>query len=89
MELRDFPVQVIAHVDGDGTVTPLKFRYEDERSQTHTAQVLKVLKSREVPFVGVEAQVFQCLVREDEQEQVYELKYAFRIHRWTLLRRIA
>ncbi len=85
----NLPIQVIAYVDAQGRLKPLRFRYEDRLSQFHTAYVREVTTRKEITFVGVEAQTFVCRVQEDGLERVYELKYAFRQHRWTILRRIS
>jgi hypothetical protein len=86
---RGLPIQVIAHIDACGRLKPLRFQYEDRQRCKHTAYVREVASFKEIPFVGVEAQTFVCRVREEGMERVYELKYAFRQHQWTLLRRLS
>ena len=87
--MQQQPIQVIAYVDAQGKLMPLRFRYEGADNRCHTAYVREVTARKEITFVGVEAQTFLCRVEEEGVERVYELKYAFRPHRWTLLRQLS
>ena len=88
MTVRNLPIQVIAHWDADGTLRPLRFRYEDEQRQYHTVSVDKITDTRKVDYVGVEALLYLCKGRVDDWDHLYELKYTLRTHKWTLFRQI-
>lgn len=82
------PIQVIALCGADGQLQPLRFRFEDEAHQIHTVQVLEVLDTRTVSYVGIEAFRFLCRAEEEGMGHLFELNYSVRAHRWTIFRKI-
>ena len=52
MTVQNLPIQVIAHCDAEGTLRPLRFRYEDEQQQYHTVYVDKITDTRKVDYVA-------------------------------------
>ena len=85
---KNVPVQMIAHCDADGTMKPLRFRFEDEAHMLHTVQICEVVDSRRVEYVGIEALVYLCKARIDGKERMFELRYTVRAHKWALFREV-
>lgn len=88
MDARNVPVQMIAHCDADGSMQPLRFRFEDEEHMLHTIQISEVVDSRRVEYVGIEALLFLCKAVVDGRERMFELRYTVRAHRWALFREV-
>jgi hypothetical protein len=80
-------VDMIAVCNADGTLLPLRFRFEDGERQIRRVQVLEILSRREIRYVNVEAYEFTCRARTEEQERLMRLRYAIRTHRWSLFQR--
>lgn len=81
------PVDVISVCNADGTIKPLRLRFEDESNQLLRVDIEEVVSTREVQFVGVEATIFLCRATVGEQPWMFELKYTFRTHCWCIHRR--
>ena len=81
------PVDVISVCNADGTIKPLRFRFEDESNQLLRVDIEEVVNTREVQFVGVEAAIFLCRATVGGQPWMFELKYTFRTHCWCIHRR--
>ena len=88
MEQRNIPIQVLSCCSADGQFQPLRFRFEDEEHRLHTVQILEVVDVRNVTYVGIEAFRYLCKAEEDGTRHLYELNYAIRAHRWSLLRKV-
>lgn len=88
MERTMYPVDVISVCSADGQIRPLRLRLDREVGEPVRIDITDVLKITEIPHVGVEAHVFLCRARPYGREMLFELKYTFRSHSWTLLRRI-
>ena len=88
MNDRNMPVQMIAHCDADGSMQPLRFRFEDAEHTLHTVQITQVIDSRRVEYVGMEAYIYLCRAAMWGRERLFELKYTVRTHRWVLFREI-
>ena len=82
------PLQMIAVCDQNGKLEPLRFRYEDVEHCLHTARVTALLDSRAVEYAGAEAFHYVCRAVLEGSEKLFELRYAIRTHRWTLLREL-
>ncbi|MBP3313440.1 MAG: hypothetical protein J6K84_02145 [Oscillospiraceae bacterium] len=88
MDHTHLPIQVISLCGADGQIKPLRFRFEDEAHGLHTVNILEVLDVRNVMYVGIEAFRFLCRGAEDGESHVFELNYAVRSHRWSLLKKV-
>ncbi len=88
MKQKNLPVQVIANCTAEGELLPLRFRYEDEGHRLHTVRIREIADRRRVEYVGIEALQYLCKAVEEGKEQLYELRYTVRSHKWSLLRRI-
>ena len=82
------PVDVISVCSANGDIRPLRFRMEDEAHQLLTVDIDKVISSRFVQFVGIEAQIFLCSATVRERKWLFELKYTIRSHSWCLNRKV-
>ena len=47
---KNVPVQMIAHCGADGSMQPLRFRFEDAEHVLHTVRISEVLDSRRVEY---------------------------------------
>lgn len=77
-------VDMIAICGADGSLQPLRFRFEDRDRGLHRVQVLEVLACREIRYVNVEAYEYTCRTRTEEREELMQVRYAVRAHRWSL-----
>ena len=82
------PVDVISVCSADGTIKPLRLRMEDEEHQLLRIDIEEIISSKEIQYVGIEAQVYLCRARVRGKESVFELKYTIRSHNWCLLRKV-
>lgn len=78
------PIEVIAHYGADGSLEPLRFRYETAEHRLVRVVIDRVISKNEVPYVGVEAFVFLCRATEEERKRMFELRYEVRSHSWAL-----
>jgi hypothetical protein len=77
-------VDMIAVCSADGSLLPLRFRFEDPDRSVRRGQVLEVLACREIKYVSVEAYEYTCRTRLEEREALMHIRYAIRTHRWSL-----
>ena len=89
VERTMYPVDVISVCNADGEIRPLRLRLEKGGQEFVRIDIAEVLKVTEVAHVGVEARIFLCRARPYGRDMLFELKYTFRSHSWTLLRRIS
>lgn len=78
------PIEVIAHCGADGTMEPLRFRYETLDHQLMRVLIDRVVRKEQITHVGAEALVFLCRATEEERQRLFELRYELRSHRWAL-----
>lgn len=83
------PIDMIAWSTEDGTLTPLKFRInEEENRKTKTSKkiikVNKILLKKEEKLAGNRVLVYRCQSTVNKTEKVYELKYEFSTCKWFL-----
>ncbi len=86
MPNRETRIDMISVCSADGTVQPLRFRFEDEEHCRHRVNVLEILSCRELRYRQTEGWVFTCRAQGDEEEHLVELKYVVRAHCWYLFR---
>ena len=82
------PIDVIAVCTSDGQIRPLRLRMEDEQKQLIRVDVDEVVSTKQITYVGVEAQVFLCRATVWGREWLFQLKYTFRSHMWWMLGRV-
>lgn len=88
MERTMYPVDVISVCSAGGDIRPLRLRLEKEAQESVRINIEEVLKVTDISHVGVEARIFLCRAKCFGRTMLFELKYTFRSHSWTLLRRI-
>ena len=86
--LQNANVDMISVCNSDGSMQPLRFRYEDEKQCRHLGRVVEILCCEKVAYVGVEAYVFTCRAVIGEEERLLKLKYSVRGHRWCLVKEL-
>lgn len=77
-------VDMISVCNADGSLLPLRFRFEDREHCVRRVQVLEVLACREIKYVTVEAYEYVCRTRTEDREDLMQVRYAVRSHRWSL-----
>lgn len=82
------PVDVISICSAGGEIRPLRFRMEDEEHQLIRIDIEEIVSSRQIQYVGIEAQIFLCRAFVKGRSALFELRYTIRSHSWCLLRKI-
>ena len=75
--LQSEKVDMISVCNADGSLQPLRFRYEDGDQCRRLGRVLEILCCEQVSYVGVEAYVFTCRAQMGEEEHLLKLKYRY------------
>lgn len=88
MGSRNLPVQVIVHCMADGSLQPLRFRFEDADHVLHTVHIDEIVDCRKVEYMGVDALLFLCKGIFACRERLFELKYTVHTHKWVLFREL-
>ena len=88
MEQNIYPVDVICMCSANGDIRPLRLRMSDDVLGVLRINIDKVISSRSVQYVGIEATIFLCQATVEEKQWVFELKYTIRSHSWSLLRKV-
>ena len=88
MEQKVCPVDVISLCSANGDIRPLRFRMEDEAHQLLRVDIDEVISSRQIQYVGIEAQIFLCRATVNRKKWLFELKYTIRSHSWCLFRKV-
>lgn len=82
------PVDVISMCSAGGEIRPLRFRMEDEDHQLLRVDIEEVISSKQIQYVGIEAQIFLCRASVRGKSTLFELRYTIRSHSWCLLRKV-
>ena len=88
MQSNICPVDVISVCSANGDIRPLRFRMEDEAHRLLRVDIDEVISSRQIQYVGIEAQIFLCRATIAGKQTLFELKYTIRTHSWCLLRKV-
>ena len=88
MEQNVRPVDVISVCSAAGDIRPLRIRLEDETHQLLRVDIEEIVSTKQVQYVGIEAQVFLCRATVQERPWLFELKYTIRTHTWCLTRKV-
>ena len=83
-----FPIEMIAHTDIDGKITPLRLRYEKEGGEKVTICFCKedTIARGEYNFVGVKELQFICSTVADGTRTTMELRYRVANEKWRIHR---
>ena len=79
-------IEVISVFAADGTITPLRFRMEDEAHCLQTVIISQVVFATPIQYAGIDAIQYLCKAHTDDRERLFELRFTVRTHRWTLFR---
>ncbi len=85
---RNVEIDMISVCLADGSLQPLRFRYEDPAHQLHRVTITEILCCKEVQYVGIEALLYTCRCLDGPQERLFELRYTIRTHRWVIFRQL-
>ena len=88
MEYINMPIDVISVCSANGDIRPLRLRMETQEHQLLRVDIDEIVSSKEIQYVGIEAQVFLCRATVEEKEWLLELRYTIRSHSWCLMRRV-
>ena len=84
MARQTWPVDVISVCNADGSIRPLRWRFEDESRQVLRVNIDQILDTRELSHVGAEAQLYVCRAILWDRPWTFELKYSIRSHSWSI-----
>ena len=87
MASRETSVDVISVCTAAGEIRPLRMQLMDEEKQLLRVNIEEIVKTEEITHVGAEATVFTCRATVWNRKWLFELRYAFRSHSWSILRR--
>ena len=79
-------IEMISVCATDGTLTPLRFRVEDEAHCLQTVRILRTESYKTIQYAGVDAIQYLCKATLEGRERLLELRYTVRTHRWSLFR---
>ena len=79
-------IEMISVCGVDGSLTPLRFRLEDEEHQLQTIAIHQVICSNRIQYAGVDAIQYLCKAELEGKEKLFELRYTIRTHCWSLFR---
>ena len=82
------PVDVISVCSADGQIRPLRLQVEDITQERVRVDIDRVISVKHIPYVGVEAYIFLCQIRQGNRLRLVELKYSIRSHCWSLTKRL-
>ena len=79
-------IEMISVFATDGSITPLRFRLENEDHCLQTVAISQVVSMKQICFAGIDAIQYLCKAIVEEREKLFELRYTVKTHRWTLFR---
>lgn len=88
MTQKSLPVDVICVCGADGQLRPLRLRIPNSNGQSPRMEIVDVLRTDDISYIGAEARSFLCRGKLEEGECMVELWYAIRTHIWYLARKI-
>ena len=84
--MSNVQIEMISVCGVDGSLTPLRFRLEDEEHQLCTVAIRQVVCSSHIQYAGVGAIQYLCKAEVQGREKLFELRYTVRSHSWSLFR---
>ena len=79
-------IEMISVFAADGSITPLRFRVENEYQGKETVIISKVVSEKPIQYAGIDAIRYLCKAVTGNRSRLYELRYTIGTHRWTLFR---
>ena len=84
MKILNKPIRVISVTEQDGSITPLKFQYTNERKEVKTVQLSNVHGKTEEKLGGSKIFTYKCSMLKNKEEVIFELRYEVNNCRWFL-----
>ena len=84
--MSNVQIEMISVCGVDGSLTPLRFRLEDEEHRLCTVAIRQVVCSKRIQYAGVDAIQYLCKAEVQGREKFFELRYTVRTHSWSLFR---
>lgn len=84
MKVINKAIDVIAHTNAEGVITPKRFKMIDENGENKVINVDRVSRRDKVKFAGKNIIAFVCQSVIDDSMRVYELRYCLEDMRWVL-----
>ena len=82
MKNNGIPVEVIAHFDIRGKITPYKIKYEQDG--TNIMYISRLLKRDVNKFAGIQMEVYECAAQKENREILFALNYEKKLNKWFL-----
>lgn len=77
-------VDMICLSSCDGTITPLKFRWQEEGLEPRIIRIDRIIDRKEEKLAGNPMLVFTAQSIIDGIERIFEMKYDIRKYKWYL-----
>ena len=84
MKIVAKPIKMIAAFDESGITTPLKFKIEEQDSESRIVKVDKIISTESIKPAGMDSIVFLCQSEVLGILKRYELIYRVKSHQWEL-----
>lgn len=84
MENLNLPIQMIFACNTDGTIRPIRFRYEDKEHNLISVDVTEVRTINEIHYAGIEILSCICKAVVENAEKMFEVRYFIKTHKWVL-----
>lgn len=79
MRILSKEIDVVATFDKSGSITPVKFRIDD-----NIVKVDRINLVNDVKFAGEDSRIFRCQSYVNNVEKLYELKFVKKTCKWYL-----
>lgn len=78
----DIPIQMISCTDTNGTITPLRFRFQDRNGELVTVTIDRVTSTdQHVNKMGIH---YSCEATIWGRKKSFQLRYSYYAHEWKL-----
>ena len=84
--MSNVQIEMISVCGVDGSLTPLRFRLEDEEHQLCTVAIRQVVCSSRIQYAGVDAIQYLCKAEVHGREKLFELRFSVRSLSWSVFR---
>ena len=85
MKRRDIPLQMICLCNENGSISPVRFKFEDEDANSHVCRVVRVINVKHSELAGIDALLYQCAVQSENKTATVWLRYTVMSRKWMLL----
>ena len=79
MEQLNSPVDVISVCSANGEIRPLRLRLEAEDHRLLRVDIDEIISSKNIQYVGIEAQIFLCRATVEGKKWLFELTPLYRV----------